>query len=558
MANATDVPDMKLERRRREDALGSDLIDECRVQLMLKFRFLDLALWRMSLKAMRVGAAYPLATNGKLVVFDPPRAIARFNESFDELIRDYLHMTMHCVFRHPYDTDHNQREAWGLTCDVIAESVAMDMCAGRFESAQDAERRQALSEMRMLVGSLVPAKVYALLKGMVETPDGQHYRGLGRSTLNTWHALFERDDHASWPANSDGRGSSDPDDSDECDPDERTGDDAPDDAIVREMAGDDAPDEGGQDGSGAQMAATAQDGGDESEGEDGEASDGGEAAAEPASEEPESPDEPDSRPDVAEAVDHEHEEREWEEVAKQIEMNLETFSKEWGDQAGSLIASLSASNRRTYDYADFLRQFAAPSEEMLLNQDEFDYIYYTYGMDLYGNMPLVEPLEYKETERVRDFVIAIDTSESVNGTLVRRFVEHSLSIMKESQDFASDVNVHIVQCDARVQSDTVVTDLKDVDKVMEHFTVRGFGGTDFRPVFDYVDMLRKRGELADMKGLIYFTDGLGQFPEKSPDYDAAFVFVDDGERDIPPVPPWACKVVIDEVGINRLASKARR
>ena len=33
-----------------------------------------------------------------------------------------------------------------------------------------------------------------------------------------------------------------------------------------------------------------------------------------------------------------------------------------------------------------------------------------YGMELYGNMPLVEPLEYKETDRVREFVIAIDTS----------------------------------------------------------------------------------------------------------------------------------------------------
>ncbi len=38
-------------------------------------------------------------------------------------------------------------------------------------------------------------------------------------------------------------------------------------------------------------------------------------------------------------------------------------------------------------------------------------------MELYGNMPLVEPLEYKETDRVRDFVIAIDTSESVRGRL---------------------------------------------------------------------------------------------------------------------------------------------
>ena len=39
--------DVKMQRRLQEDALGKDIIDECRTQLMMKFRFLDLALWRM-------------------------------------------------------------------------------------------------------------------------------------------------------------------------------------------------------------------------------------------------------------------------------------------------------------------------------------------------------------------------------------------------------------------------------------------------------------------------------------------------------------------------------
>ena len=45
----------KMERRLQEDRLGADIIDECRTQLMLKFRFLDLALWRMGLEPVRVG-----------------------------------------------------------------------------------------------------------------------------------------------------------------------------------------------------------------------------------------------------------------------------------------------------------------------------------------------------------------------------------------------------------------------------------------------------------------------------------------------------------------------
>lgn len=38
-------------------------------------------------------------------------------------------------------------------------------------------------------------------------------------------------------------------------------------------------------------------------------------------------------------------------------------------------------------------------------------------MNLYGNMPLIEPLETKEERKVEDFVIVIDTSMSCKGEL---------------------------------------------------------------------------------------------------------------------------------------------
>lgn len=537
MAGVQRAEDEKLKRRLEENRLGADIIDECRVQLMLKFRFLDLALWRMSLEPLRVHAAYPLATDGRRVAYDPPRVIARFRESFEESVRDYLHLVMHCIFRHPFDENHDNREAWSLTCDIIVENAVMDMCGGRFESEDDVRRREVISEIRMLVGKLLPNKVYTLVKGIVQTPDGQHYRGLGRSALNEWHDLFERDDHGAWPAFNKGKPQSDDADADRSD----TRDDEPaasDDSVRMETQGEGEPpeDEAERDVEAIEEepeTAPEEDGGadDESDAaEDAQASEETADGEEPAAE------------------------KDWEDIAKQIEMNLETFSKEWGEEAGSLMANLAIANRKTYGYTEFLRKFMIVTEEMQMNMDEFDYVYYTYGMELYGNMPLVEPLEYKETDRVRDFAIVIDTSESVSGELVRKFITHTFDILKSSQDYATEVNIHLIQCDAKVQSDLKITNLRDIDQVMENFVIRGFGGTDFRPAFDYVEVLRKRGELRDMKGLIYFTDGLGQFPEKTPEFDAAFVFMDEEGRDIPPVPPWAMKIVIDEAGITQLAS----
>lgn len=540
------IADAKLARRAREDELASDILEECRVQLMLKFRFLDMALWRMENMPVRAGARYALVTDATRVAFDPPRVIARFEEGFDELIRDYLHMVMHCVFRHPFDKDHRNRQAWNLTCDIIAESVALDMCAGRFASPDDAARIEALDKIKMLTGSLLPNKVYALVKAMVQTPSGQQYMGMGRSVLNDWFALFERDDHSAWPANVDENAPAErnkklePEEMSERDPGEAP---EPDDAELESAGGADEPTDAEDDKKSSQVEQT------EDDAEDAEDEGDGENA--------------DPAPVTEQDSEREHSEddkaeREWEEISKEIEMNLETFSKEWGRESDSLMQHLAVANRKVYDYTEFLRKFMTINEEMLLNQDEFDYIYYTYGMELYGNMPLVEPLEYKETDRVREFVIAIDTSGSVRGDLVRRFIEHTFDILKESETYTTGVNVHIVQCDARVQSDTRIADIAEVDKLMENFAIRGFGGTDFRPVFDYVETLRERGELTEMKGLIYFTDGLGNFPEKPPNYDTAFVFMEEEGRDLPPVPPWAMKVVIDEAGINRFKSQGIR
>ena len=79
-------------------------------------------------------------------------------------------------------------------------------------------------------------------------------------------------------------------------------------------------------------------------------------------------------------------------------------------------------------------------------------------------------------------------------------------------------------------------------------TLKGFGGTDFRPVFRYVDKMIKSKEFTNLKGLIYFTDGYGDFPERQPDYNTAFVFIDDDYNN-PEVPVWAIKLVLqrDEI-----------
>ena len=236
-------------------------------------------------------------------------------------------------------------------------------------------------------------------------------------------------------------------------------------------------------------------------------------------------------------------EQTWKDISERVQQDLETFSKERGDRAGGLVQNLKAVNREKYDYSSFLKKFAVLGEAMVINDDEFDYIFYTYGLKLYENMPLIEPLEYKEVKRIKEFVIAIDTSGSVSGDLVQTFLNKTYNILKSTESFFSKINVHLIQCEAAVQEHVKVTNQEEFDEYLKHMEIHGLGGTDFRPVFELVDNLIDSKEFTNLKGLIYFTDGYGPFPNKKPDYETAFVFIDDDYRN-PDVPPWAIKLVL--------------
>ena len=77
------------------------------------------------------------------------------------------------------------------------------------------------------------------------------------------------------------------------------------------------------------------------------------------------------------------------------------------------------------------------------------------------------------------------------------------------------------------------------------FQIRGGFGTDFRPVFRRVGELLKEGRLINLKGMMYFTDGFGLYPESPPSWETAFVLYREDPRSEPKVPEWAYTLYLD-------------
>ena len=108
-------------------------------------------------------------------------------------------------------------------------------------------------------------------------------------------------------------------------------------------------------------------------------------------------------------------------------------------------------------------------------------------------------------------VIAVDTSGSTLPDLGSFFTElHSL--MKTFGRY----ELTLIHCDAAVQKVEKFSDAHPVPSGKMEF--KGGGGTDFRPVFDYVNKMKTPPEL-----LIYLTDGYGPAPEQTPPYPVLWV-----------------------------------
>ena len=210
--------------------------------------------------------------------------------------------------------------------------------------------------------------------------------------------------------------------------------------------------------------------------------------------------------------------------SRQAFPDSEALTGRYGLAPGSREERLLNRQPGRYEFSRYQRRFSTLREELRLDQEAFDYIPYCHGLARYGNLPLIEPLEYAESHRVETLVIAIDTSGSCSLPVVERFLSEIEGILMHREYFFSRMNVHIFQCDARIQSCEAIHSLDEWRRYVSHLSIKGRGGTDFRPVFEQVAELRAQGKLKNLKGLLYFTDGDGAYPQQKPPWETAFVF----------------------------------
>lgn len=232
----------------------------------------------------------------------------------------------------------------------------------------------------------------------------------------------------------------------------------------------------------------------------------------------------------------------WGKIGEHTDSEAQTFARESAESAEELIDVLNLANRDDKSYSELLKKFSIRQEILKPDEDSINTSFYMYGFSLYGNLALIEPQETKEEKKIRTFAIVIDTSMSCSEEVIRSFLTETYEILV-SDELAPNANVRIIQCDDEVRSDMVLRSTADIKRLSETFTVKGRGGTDFRPAFQYINDLIDKGELKGLRGVFLFTDGDGIFPKKRPKYDTAFVFPNE-EYPEEKIPSWGIRCVM--------------
>jgi len=106
-------------------------------------------------------------------------------------------------------------------------------------------------------------------------------------------------------------------------------------------------------------------------------------------------------------------------------------------------------------------------------------------------------------------IVAIDTSASIDDELLEIFLAELYEIMQVFTHYV----IELIECDAKIQNIQRLTPQEPLEPIL-----KGGGGTDFIPVFEYIMELNE-----DFKFLIYFTDGKGSFPQYEPLIDTLWV-----------------------------------
>lgn len=187
-----------------------------------------------------------------------------------------------------------------------------------------------------------------------------------------------------------------------------------------------------------------------------------------------------------------------------------TRQRQYGIAAGDMENTVSYKGAGKNTYKELLEKITKLSETVKEEQ-ELDKVLYQYGLELYGDVPIVEPEEITDKKCLHTIVVAVDTSGSCTWR-AEKFFQEVVAVFDEIKKVGQVEHICYLECDTEITTEKNYYSVQEFVNFGSTHTFYGGGGTDFIPVFRYTDALVEKGEQVDV--LLYITDACGRFPDE--------------------------------------------
>jgi len=180
-------------------------------------------------------------------------------------------------------------------------------------------------------------------------------------------------------------------------------------------------------------------------------------------------------------------EKDW----KQIVNEAYTYAKMQGKTPAGMDRYIEELNTPKLNWRQLLQKF-------IVQQIPYDF---TYSRPSKKSMVTGVYMPAIRKEQL-EIAVAVDTSGSMSDVDLQDCLSEVIGIVSAYEN----VDLTVLACDAHVHSSSQVQTIRDVSSIK----LQGGGGTDFKPVFQWLNEHKP-----NLRLLVFFTDGYGDFPEES-------------------------------------------
>ena len=174
-----------MEQIEKRNKLAEEVLQLARNTLLVNLRFLDAALNEMNPVAVE---EFSLATDGDVLAYQPTYVLKRYKEEREEIVRAYLHMLFHGVFRHMFVHTLVDQDLWGLACDIAVEYVISGLGLKTVTTHREILQKSHYADLEKKAGKLTAEKLYRYF--LDNPPD--------KRKLTELRVAFYADDHRIW------------------------------------------------------------------------------------------------------------------------------------------------------------------------------------------------------------------------------------------------------------------------------------------------------------------------------------------------------------------------